>query len=107
MKITPEIIKEVTNRLVKTYKPLEIYLFGSYAWGQPTAESDLDLLVVVEKADAKNFWLSNSGDEALFGLKIPRDILVYSKIDFEQKSQDTTSLEYKIKKNGQILYASV
>ena len=33
--INKNIIKEVTEKLIKTYNPIEIYLFGSYAWGSP------------------------------------------------------------------------
>ena len=40
--ISKEVIKEVKNRLVKTYDPIAIYIFGSYAWGTPTLDSDLD-----------------------------------------------------------------
>ena len=47
--ITNEVIEEVKNRLVKTYDPLAIYLFGSYAWGTPTEESDLDLVIIVDQ----------------------------------------------------------
>lgn len=46
--INKETIEEVKNRLVKTYNPIAIYLFGSYAWGSPTEDSDLDLLVIIE-----------------------------------------------------------
>lgn len=35
--INKQIIKQVKERLVITYKPLKIYLFGSYAWGYPVA----------------------------------------------------------------------
>lgn len=37
--ISPETLEEVKNRLVKTYAPLEIYLFGSYAWGNPEVKA--------------------------------------------------------------------
>lgn len=52
--ISKETIEEVKNRLVKTYDPIAIYLFGSYAWGHPDDESDLDLLIVVDKSDEKS-----------------------------------------------------
>ena len=52
--ISPEMIEEVKNRLVSTYNPEKIYLFGSYAWGTPDEESDLDLLVVVKTSDEKS-----------------------------------------------------
>jgi predicted nucleotidyltransferase len=42
--ISPDVIEEVKNRLIKAYNPLEIYIFGSYAWGHPDDESDLGSL---------------------------------------------------------------
>jgi len=47
-----EIIEKVKNKLVTTYSPLEIYFFGSYAYGTPDEESDLDLLIVVSEAES-------------------------------------------------------
>lgn len=32
---------------LKKFNPLKVILFGSYAYGKPTSESDIDLLVVV------------------------------------------------------------
>ena len=52
--IKDKIIDEVVCRLVDVYHPVEIYLFGSYAWGKPTEESDLDLLVVIENSEKKH-----------------------------------------------------
>ena len=46
--IAKEKIQEVTNRLVEAYQPIAIYLFGSYAWGEPNEDSDIDLMVVVD-----------------------------------------------------------
>ena len=51
----PEIIETVKERLIKTYNPKTIYLFGSYAWGTPDEDSDLDLLVVIESSEFQLF----------------------------------------------------
>ena len=52
--ISKEVLEEVKNRLVQAYNPVAIYLFGSYAWGVPTEDSDLDLLVVVDESEEKS-----------------------------------------------------
>ena len=44
------ILDEITRRLVETYRPERIYLFGSRARGTAGADSDYDLLVVVRHA---------------------------------------------------------
>ncbi len=104
--ITPEIIEEVKNRLVKVYNPIEIYLFGSYAWGHPDDESDLDLLVVVRTSDDKSHKRSIPGRRALFELDIPKDLMVYTQDEFNVRCANPTSLLYKIKNKGKVLYAS-
>jgi uncharacterized protein len=103
--VSQETIEEVKNRLVKTYDPVAIYLFGSYAWGCPTEDSDLDLLVVIDTSNEKTYARSRSGHYALFGLNVSKDIIVYTKEEFEKKIQDKATLGYKIKNEGKILYA--
>ncbi len=39
-------IKEITEIFVKGFQPEKIILFGSYAWGKPTKDSDVDLLII-------------------------------------------------------------
>lgn len=46
-KIDDDIFKEIVSRLFKAYQPLEIYLFGSYAWGKPTKYSDIDFFIIL------------------------------------------------------------
>ncbi|NPV75199.1 MAG: nucleotidyltransferase domain-containing protein [Anaerolineae bacterium] len=46
--IPDEIIRELVSRIAVGFKPIRIILFGSYAYGEPRPESDVDLLVVME-----------------------------------------------------------
>ena len=46
--ITREEIQTVTDDIVREFEPLQVILFGSYAYGTPTADSDVDILVVVQ-----------------------------------------------------------
>lgn len=45
------IILELVDRLKKQYHPQKIVLFGSYAYGNPHKDSDIDLLVIKETTD--------------------------------------------------------
>ena len=105
--ITKEILGEVVRRLVATYSPMKIFLFGSYAWGTPTDDSDLDLVVIVEKSTEKSYARSIAGDMALRGLDIDRDILVYTPEEFDERSKQVSSLLFKIKNEGKCVYARV
>lgn len=41
-----ELLNRIVEVLQERYQPEQIILFGSYAYGEPTAESDIDLLIV-------------------------------------------------------------
>jgi predicted nucleotidyltransferase len=45
------VINTMIERLVQEYAPLKIVLFGSYAHGRPSADSDIDLLIIKETPD--------------------------------------------------------
>lgn len=103
--ISKEVLNEVKNRLIATYNPIAIYLFGSYAWGSPTKDSDLDLLIVVDQSEEKSYKRPIAGYKALRGLNISKDIIIYTKKEFDSKTTDVSTLGYKIKKDGKVLYA--
>ena len=44
-------IERITQRLIKSYQPQRIILFGSMAYGVPSEDSDIDLLVVKETTE--------------------------------------------------------
>jgi len=46
--IPPETIDAVIGTIAARFEPKQIILFGSYASGHPTADSDLDLLLVMD-----------------------------------------------------------
>jgi predicted nucleotidyltransferase len=102
-----EIIETVKERLIKTYNLKEIYLFGSFAWGNPDSQSDLDLLIVVDKSDEKPYKRPIKGIKALFGLGIANDIIVFTKDEFDRLAGDVSTLCYKIKQERVKLYETI
>ena len=99
-----DILKDI---LVKTYHPAAIYLYGSHAWGTANEESDLDVLVVVNQSKEKPYRRPVKGVRALRGLKMNEDIIVHTKREFEELSQDISTLCHKIKEEGAILYEAL
>jgi len=41
-------VRKTVRDIVEHFRPLKVILFGSHAYGEPSAESDVDLLVVME-----------------------------------------------------------
>jgi len=105
--IDNKIINEVVRRLIDVYHPIEIYLFGSYAWGNPTDDSDLDLLVVIESSEEKRYARPVAGLLSLFGLNISKDLIVFTRDEFARNAKDKTSLSFKIKHDGKRIYGKL
>jgi len=103
--ITPEMIEEVKNRLINIYQPVTIYLFGSHVWGQPTEDSDLDFLVIVEKSNISQVERARMASDQLWNLMVPYELLVFTQEEFDQGSRSVTTLWHKIKNDGRVLYA--
>ncbi|MFA6263669.1 MAG: hypothetical protein WCW33_02270 [Candidatus Babeliales bacterium] len=96
-----KIINAIRDRLVKTYDPREIYLLEPHR----KSEVDVDIMVIVDKAGTQRYDLMAQGHKALIGIKIPKNILVYTKEEFDDYSKDSSTLSYLIKQNGTCIYA--
>jgi len=75
--LTRALIHTIVTRIVDAVDPLSTILFGSYAYGTPHKERDVDLLVILETALPRH-KRSIKINQALAGLLIPKDILVYT-----------------------------
>lgn len=98
-------IDEAIKRLVKAYNPLQIYLYGDYAWGTPNEESTFDVLIVVQASNERVIKRGYTAFEVLLGLKIPKNIAVFTKEEFDKYAQDPHSSTHEIKTRGKMLYA--
>jgi predicted nucleotidyltransferase len=50
-------IRELAGQIAERFDPERIVLFGSYAYGNPSPDSDVDLLVIMH-FEGKSFWKS-------------------------------------------------
>ncbi len=68
-------LPEVIKRLAESLNPHKIVLFGSYAYGRPTPDSDVDLLIIMDtSADSTERYLAVS--RVIRPRPFPVDILV-------------------------------
>jgi len=99
-------LNNIIDRLVKTYKPLEIYLYGSYAWGKPDKDSDIDLFIIVNETELDMAERIRLGLRNLRGIVKPIDLRVFTKREKEEKYQHPSTLTHKIINEGIKLYGS-
>jgi len=103
-RVDDNLFHEVTQRLVDQFQPEQIILFGSRAWGTPTSNSDIDLMVIVPRSDLTDYERSVLGHRCLSGLDIAKDVLVRTRAEFDFFRDVRASLEYKIAHQGKVLY---
>ena len=98
------LLQTATQRLVAEFQPEQIWLFGSHAWGEPHADSDVDLLVVVPHSDETPIRRSQRAHRCLRGLRMPKDVLVETRQEVDRVKEISTSLENSIFSRGRRLY---
>lgn len=69
-------IERVAEKIVKISQPEKIILFGSWAWGNPGPDSDVDLCVIKKTDNTRKEAIKI--DEATSQRNFPLDILVYT-----------------------------
>jgi predicted nucleotidyltransferase len=95
-------IRALARRIAREFHPERVVLFGSYAEGRPTADSDVDLLVVlaherraIDKAVEIRLALSP---------EIPLDILVRTPETIRKRIRMGDTFLSDILDNGKVLY---
>jgi predicted nucleotidyltransferase len=101
--INEDLIHEIVRRIVAGVDPDKVILFGSYAYGQPDEDSDLDLLVIKEM-DIPRYKRGREIRKHLRGMKVPIDIIVYTWDEIEEFKGVKTSFIAQIVKEGKTLY---
>lgn len=102
--ISDDLLRELTRRLVEQFQPEQVILFGSHAWGVPTQDSDIDLIVVVSDSDLSDYERAVLGHRCLSGLDVPKDVIVKTRAEFDFFRQVRASLEHKIAECGKVPY---
>jgi predicted nucleotidyltransferase len=103
MMIDKSIILNIIKRIATNVNPDKIFLFGSYATGQPNEDSDIDLLVVKETSEPK-YKRSIEIQRLLIGSKLPVDIVVYTNDEFEKEKSIVYSFVNSAIQGAQLMY---
>jgi len=98
-----ELLKQEIVKRLKPLSPEKIILFGSYAYGTPTEDSDLDICVV--ETNYKNKWKEKKKiRDLLSDIRIPIDILNPRIDEFEFYKNEINSVYYDADKMGICLW---
>ena len=107
---TQKIISEITE-IFKQQGVERVILFGSHAYGNPSVDSDIDLMIVVpletspsthrEKMD---LYLHYNQFIKTFRKIVPIDLIVYTKATYERFIELKSMFSQEITNSGVILY---
>ncbi|MEI6679660.1 MAG: nucleotidyltransferase domain-containing protein [Mariniphaga sp.] len=95
---------EIVAKL-KSLKPLKIIVFGSYAYGNPNADSDLDICVIKKEVKSKSKEKKEIRDK-LKELLIAKDILVPTLEEYDFYKNQYGSVFMDIEQKGKLIWSA-
>jgi len=101
-----KLILEVVDQIRREYKPEKIILYGSYAYGKPTEDSDIDLLIVKE-TDKRRVDRFVEVKRLIYepGRRISISPLVYTPKEVEERLALGDDFVEEVLTRGEVLYA--
>ena len=95
-------ITELSERIAREFRPEKIILFGSYAYGRPSADSDIDLLVIMP-------YEGRHTEQAIrilnrLNVLVPIDLLVRRPEEVEQRLAMGDFFMREIIERGKVMY---
>ena len=101
--ISQQTIDDAVQRLIAAAHPAKIILFGSYARGEASDDSDLDFLVIVPTLANKHQEMVRLR-RTLRPLRIPVDVLVASKAEVDEWGHLPCTTLYWALTEGKVLH---
>jgi predicted nucleotidyltransferase len=96
--------------ILSELNPYKVVLFGSCACGEPTDDSDIDLIVILNKNELPKSFAERSENYSFvkkyFSLlkdRVPMDLIVYTKREWEEFIKADNSFTKEILKKGKVL----
>ena len=100
-----QLILKIAKRIEEQYKPKKIILFGSYAHGEPTQDSDVDLLII-KNTDKRPIDRWVEVKKLLRGVApgLPISPLVYTEREIDERNAMQDFFIEEIFENGEVIY---
>jgi predicted nucleotidyltransferase len=95
-------IKRFSDEVARRFKPERIILFGSYAYGKPTLDSDVDLLVIMPQPRVRR----NLSVRMRWAVSrtFPLDLLVRSEQEVNRRLEWGDSFLHEVVSRGKVRY---
>ena len=101
--VTKKQIQQMADIIVEKFNPEKIILFGSYARGDATEDSDVDLFLIKD-IDEPRYKRSVPVYNMLVNFRLDLDVLVYTPNEVNEWSEVHEALPTKVQREGLVLY---
>ncbi len=98
-----QFIRQAARRIGEKFHPQKVILFGSYASGSQTSDSDIDLLIIFSKKGNRAQRYTEVSQE-LEPMPLPFDLLIRSTQDIQDRLKIGDSFIEEIVHKGKVLY---
>jgi predicted nucleotidyltransferase len=96
-------LDEMTRRIVERFHPERIIVFGSYVNGEPTENSDLDILIVMPVEGSRR-RKANEIDLTLADRVVPMDLIVVTPEQFDRQKDMMGTIVREAVRDGRVIY---
>jgi predicted nucleotidyltransferase len=103
MYLNEKVKKIIKEKIYNEIKPKQIILFGSYAYGTATEDSDIDLIIVEQKILGSKVKEAVKIKKILSEVDMPKDILVVTEDEFEFYKTEAGSVIRDAYERGEVL----
>jgi predicted nucleotidyltransferase len=100
--VTLKDIREIARQIVEHFGPQKVILFGSYAQGKPTRDSDVDLLVVMDTNEQPLHAAARIS--AAIDHPFPLDIVVFRPSDLQASLERKGVFATEVMAKGIVLH---
>jgi len=102
-----EIIQDILEKLLTGYAPQKVILFGSYAYGTPRPDSDIDLLIIKETSERFiDRWVTVRRLLSDPRRTIPIETIVLTPQEVSERLEIGDQFLAEILGKGEVLYAA-
>jgi predicted nucleotidyltransferase len=96
-------IQTYCDAIAETFHPQRIVLFGSHAYGTPTPDSDVDVLVIMKKA--RRYWLQTTQKiHEKITAGFPVDVIVRDPEFLRERLLEGDTFLEEITSKGRVMY---
>lgn len=99
-------IKNITDAIREAVPVEKIYLFGSYAYGQPEVDSDYDFYIIIPDEGMRPINAMQEARRAILPLRLnmPIDVLANTNSNFEKMKNRINCVAKEVAQRGILLY---